>query len=258
MQPPTEAKPSTPPCQLESVLLNFSSTAAVPFYMRVGCSWDHVVFRQIFQELAYDIDKFQQSAGLAGVARAAQAAGKELLIVDAGANIGAASVYFSGHYPGSRVVAVEPEHKNYHLLHLNSQGHRIEPLEAALGSETGSGRLLDPGAGEVGFRLDAGGDREVAIVSMDQILADHPAAKFTPFICKIDIEGGEADVFAKNTDWLAKFPVVIVELHDWMLPRQSISRNFFKSILKFNFDLLIKGENLVCYNTNLLSGFSSP
>ncbi len=38
-----------------------------------------------------------------------------------------------------------------------------------------------------------------------------------PWIVKVDIEGGEADLFAANTEWVDAVPVIIIELHDWML-----------------------------------------
>ena len=49
-----------------------------------------------------------------------------------------------------------------------------------------------------------------------------------PFIVKIDIEGAEADVFASDTDWFNETPVVIVELHDWLMPKQGTAAEFLK------------------------------
>ena len=37
-------------------------------------------------------------------------------------------------------------------------------------------------------------------------------------LIKIDIEGGESELFEKNIEWIEKFPLIIIELHDWMLP----------------------------------------
>ena len=73
-----------------------------------------------------------------------------------------------------------------------------------------------------------------------------------PFICKVDIEGGEEFLFSKNTEWVARFPVIIVELHDWMLPWQRNSRNFLKRIANLDFDIIWRGENMFCFNYNLL------
>ena len=46
-----------------------------------------------------------------------------------------------------------------------------------------------------------------------------------------------------------KFKILIVELHDWMLPKKSISKNYFNAICrsmeKNDRDILIKGENII-------------
>ena len=66
---------------------------------------------------------------------------------------------------------------------------------------------------------------------------------------KIDIEGHESDLFKKNTEWFDKFKVIIIEIHDWMLPGKSISRNYFNTLSeamkKNNRDVIIRGENLI-------------
>src|SRR5438309_225550 len=40
-------------------------------------------------------------------------------VIDLGANIGLASIYFMHHYPGCRVLAVEPDPENYDVLRQN-------------------------------------------------------------------------------------------------------------------------------------------
>ena len=45
---------------------------------------------------------------------------------------------------------------------------------------------------------------------------------------KIDIESFEDDLFARNTEWFDAFPVVVIELHDWLLPGKLTSQNFLK------------------------------
>jgi hypothetical protein len=51
-----------------------------------------------------------------------------------------------------------------------------------------------------------------------------------PFIVKIDIEGAEADVFAQNTDWLKRTPIVMIELHDWLFPKKQTAAGFLRCI----------------------------
>jgi hypothetical protein len=65
------------------------------------------------------------------------------------------------------------------------------------------------------------------------------------FIIKIDIEGFEKDLFSSETSWLSEATVVIIELHDWMLPGQYNSLPFQKAMLPVNSEVLISGENLI-------------
>ena len=39
-------------------------------------------------------------------------------------------------------------------------------------------------------------------------------------------------VFESNTDWVKNFKIIIIELHDWMLPNKNISLTFFRAIKK--------------------------
>ena len=51
-----------------------------------------------------------------------------------------------------------------------------------------------------------------------------------------------------------KFKIIIIEIHDWMLPSQDISTNFIysltKSMKKNKRDLILKGENLISIKYN--------
>jgi hypothetical protein len=65
-----------------------------------------------------------------------------------------------------------------------------------------------------------------------------------PFICKIDIEGAESELFSKNTEWLSRFPVVIIELHDWRFAGEAPSRNFIRTIAHLDRDFVLLGESV--------------
>jgi len=87
--------------------------------------------------------------------------------------------------------------------------------------------------------------------SMRSLLSIEPDA--APFIAKIDIEGGEAELFSSNCTWMGEFPLIIIELHDWMLAGKASSRNFLHAIAAYNFDVMLHGENLFCFNNDLLA-----
>jgi hypothetical protein len=67
---------------------------------------------------------------------------------------------------------------------------------------------------------------------------------YQPFLVKIDIEGAEQDLFSCNVEWIEKFPILIIELHDWLLPSQGTSRNFLKAIAPLDRDFVFFGENI--------------
>jgi len=97
----------------------------------------------------------------------------------------------------------------------------IEPIRAALSSARGHARVVDPGEGHWGYRtedISAAVPNGVGIprVTVGEIYERYSATAF-PFIVKIDIEGGEAGLFAANTEWVVDTPLLIVELHDWLL-----------------------------------------
>ncbi len=156
-----------------------------------------------------------------------------LVIVDAGANIGMAALYFSIVYPRARIYCIEPDIANFKLLQKNvspEQG-RIILLEAALYDRDGEiGLVKEQWAynskidedGDHGGRGDrAGGsdrgdrlaDRRVVVpaVTMDTILDRFQLDRID--LLKIDIEGAEDKLFGGPTAWLEKVNTILIEVH---------------------------------------------
>jgi hypothetical protein len=73
---------------------------------------------------------------------------------------------------------------------------------------------------------------------------------------KVDIEGAEADLFSGNTEWVELTPIIIVELHDWMLPKKGTSRPFLQCISKLDRDFIYLGEDVYSI-ANDLQGFAA-
>jgi hypothetical protein len=69
-----------------------------------------------------------------------------------------------------------------------------------------------------------------------------------PFMCKIDIEGGEGELFRDNLGWVAEFAVIVIELHDWLFPGTSNSRNFRRAISDLPVDFVYRGEDVFVFN----------
>jgi hypothetical protein len=66
------------------------------------------------------------------------------------------------------------------------------------------------------------------------------------FIAKVDIEGGQKQLFEDNTAWLGRAHAVLIELEDWLLPWQGTSRPFFRAISSHPYEFLTRGETLFC------------
>lgn len=202
---------------------------------------DRDVFRQVFLDREYSIEGLARATKLNSLYRAAV----RPLIIDAGANIGASAVWLALTYPNATVLAVEPERRNFECLVRNTKEFpSVVPIHAAISSRRGSLFLSDPGQGDWGFRTSSDavdGSYEVPALTLDDLLDREPDA--SPFMFKIDIEGAEADLFESPSCKLATFPLIAIELHDWMLPGKANSRHFLRWHVDSNRDLLFKGEN---------------
>src|SRR5258708_1829889 len=154
---------------LAKIELAVSERSKRDFYYRPGSVGDKGVIEQIFQNQDYELGHFKLTERLMKLGETESRRGRELLIIDAGANIGAAALYFSFRFSGSRVIAIEPEKKNCELLRMNCAGLNIAVVEAALGCEAGKSFLRDPGLSDWGFRTGDTGDYEVDVVTVDQL-----------------------------------------------------------------------------------------
>jgi hypothetical protein len=121
-------------------------------YCRNAPSSDFPVINKIFQQKVYALDGWAHKELLENY-YLKNFQNSKLLIIDAGANMGASSLYFSDVWEDAFVASIEPEKYNFALLKLNTVGKSILPLEGAIGSEIGTMYLTDPGHVDVGFRV---------------------------------------------------------------------------------------------------------
>ena len=172
--------------------------------------------------------------------------GRSPLIIDAGANIGAASVFFSTAFPLATVIAIEPDAANASVCQLNA-GPNVEVIRAAIGSHGGRVALTDPGTGSDSFRTTRAPDQSgpnVAVLTVQNVVEAHKEA-CELFVVKVDIEGFEADLFSDNLEWLGEVKGLFIEPHDWMLPGEGSSRTFQRAMGDSGFEIAISGENIV-------------
>jgi FkbM family methyltransferase len=134
-------------------------------------------------------------------------------LVDLGANIGFTSVYLSRLLDIDHVVAVEPDPDNVQILrrNLKQNGLRATVLQAAVGPFDSHARFSRGRASNIGH-LDQDGDLRVRVVSMPYVIDRLPSSS-TPTLLKMDIEGGEEQLFTGDVSWLRGFDCVMAELH---------------------------------------------
>jgi FkbM family methyltransferase len=213
---------------------------------------DSQVANQIFLNHDYDVEKSHRADGIRKFYRNIIASGKTPLIVDCGGNSGMATRYFRETYEEAFVVCIEPDPSNMDSARENNAGTMISFLLAGIGNADTKAKILDPGVGNWGYRVEACDEGGVEIISVNSILKRYESSKYVPFIMKIDIEGFEDNLFEAHTEWFDQFPMLVIELHDWMLPGQANSKNFLREVSSRNRDFVLQGENVFTVSNELV------
>jgi FkbM family methyltransferase len=209
-----------------------------------GTPADIGVMTQIFKNKDYSLAGLARGAELNASFDNLSSTGKSPIIVDLGANIGASVIWFLNRFPGAHVVAFEPDPGNFELLQVNTDGLNVDIRKAAIGRQDGAVAIDDPGTGEWGYRTRPDPEGTCEMVSLNRIVQEKQQAGHTPFLLKIDIEGAEADLFDGPCGWVDEWPIIVIELHDWLLPGQGTSRNFLRCIGHRDRDFVSIGENI--------------
>jgi FkbM family methyltransferase len=218
------------------------------FYFRPDSLGDTGVLKQIFEDKQYDFDWLVQAKLIFAIYDRCIAAGRSVLIVDAGANIGASCVWFQLKFPKASVLAIEPDPENCALLQLNNAGKDVQLFQGGLANERRKLFLNDPGESDWGFRVEASGKCEIDCIGPEDVVDYSDSLGAALLILKLDIEGSEAMVFEGECEWVDSVPLIVIELHDWLFPGQKTSSNFLRVMNEKNFDLVTHGENIFCFN----------
>jgi FkbM family methyltransferase len=134
-------------------------------------------------------------------------------IVDVGAHIGMASIFFARRYPAAKIIAIEPEPSNFALLLKNTSSYKnIVPVCAALWREDGEVTLGRSNVHPKGaFQIVENGEIRVRAVTIDTLMRETGIQSID--ILKMDIEGSEKEVFA-SCNWIDTVRAIAIELHD--------------------------------------------
>lgn len=212
-----------------------------PINLRTGTS-DIPLFYEIFWKNEYDFNLPFEPVS----------------VIDAGANIGLAALFFVNKYPNTKIISIEPEKSNFDFMLTNVNDYpNIISLRKGLSNLSGQKiEVYDSEKGKWGFTTglvdessDRSEERVVLTINIDDIMTQYGFSYLD--IVKVDIEGAEKDLFESNYEnWLPKTRCLVIELHDRL--QLGCSKNFFNAIGRYNFSLSQKGENLILINQDLL------
>lgn len=146
------------------------------------------------------------------------------LILDVGANIGIAMLWYLRHYPEAQIVCFEPNPLTYELLDVNVRANDLDSVSThrlALAAEEGTKRFYfdaSAPAGELTYSVSqtfrsSAGDRPDIESEVLPVAALKPYLTDPVDILKIDIEGSEAAVLSACVKELERVRVLQLEYH---------------------------------------------
>jgi FkbM family methyltransferase len=168
--------------------------------MEIECRADEFApFLEVFVALSYDIPGLDWST--------------VRTIVDIGANVGMATLWYASQAPNARILAVEPSREAARLLRgniaRNGLEHRIIVEAVALGRERGTA-VLDTSGSTITGRVRSGGPGlNVPVWTLSDVLRKHDLEHVD--VLKIDCEGSEYDIFDGAVDVLPNVARIIGE-----------------------------------------------
>lgn len=201
-----------------------------PIQIRLGTS-DVLTFQKIFFKREYDVPSDINPE----------------FIIDAGANVGYAALFFANKYPDAEIVAIEPEDSNFMMLQRNSSPYpRITSLHGALWSKNAFLRISNLNVDDKWtFQVEeteSGGGGAIKSFTVEQILKE--SGHDTIDILKMDVEGAEKEILMKDASrWIGRVNVMIVELHDHVVP--GCKEALHKATENVDFETFQRGENWV-------------
>jgi FkbM family methyltransferase len=153
--------------------------------------------------------------------------------------------YFLHHYPQGRLIAIEPDERNYELCRRNlaAFGTRAIVLRAALWSKRQPLRITPDSRrlGSWAFRVEPASlsEADVEGLTLPDILQRAGIDEQIDLL-KVDIEGAEEEVFRESPAWLDRVRHVVIELHS--TPART---TFINALSSYHYTLETSGESTI-------------
>lgn len=195
----------------------------VSFYVRRK-STDIIIFKEILFQREYRyLTELQRKLNL-----------DVRYIIDAGANIGTATIYMRSVFPEARIVSIEPEADNFEMLEKNIRVNGLDGVTAFKGGLWNKETRLEVRSGfrdkerELSFFVTEAGESGAADNSISGITVEGIMAKWSfprVDILKIDIEGAERYLFSSLEDCrriLAHVRILAIEVHEEVVDKWAL------------------------------------
>ena len=153
-------------------------------------------------------------------------------IIDAGANIGTATVYMKAVFPQARIVCIEPETGNFNVLKRNIEVNHLQnvtPVQAGLWSRESLLRIRQGFRGgvekELSFFVEEVGTGDEASADLKGVSVASIKNQFgfpRVDVLKIDIEGAERFLFASlesTAEILRDVRILAIEVHEEVMDK---------------------------------------
>ena len=159
------------------------------------------------------------------------------LIIDCGANIGLSVIYMKMFYPDARIIAFEPDERNFELLKKNIEAFGLSNVEAhqeAVWTEDTELRFASQGS--MSSRIDENVSENT--IPVNAIRLRNFLNRPVDFL-KIDIEGAEYQVMKDIADQLHFVSHLFLEYHGTFAQNGELS-NLFMLLVDKGFSYYIK------------------
>ncbi|MEA3059813.1 MAG: hypothetical protein QOE50_1225, partial [Sphingomonadales bacterium] len=139
-------------------------------------------------------------------------------ILDLGANAGMASAFLGRRFPGAKIVAVEPNPSTFELLTQNLRRIATDAIavNAAIVPAGGSYRI-EPGSSPSNAQVVSEVDEIDRSGGFETLTLGELIDRYLPTegvdLMKVDIEGGERELFERVSEWAPRVKAIVAETH---------------------------------------------
>lgn len=142
-------------------------------------------------------------------------------IIDAGANIGLATIYFKQLFPDAKITCFEPDPAIYKVLKANIQNfdlQQIEVVQKGLSAKNGRAKFISEGADAGRITNQESNEKiEIDLTTLSGYLNQD-----VDFL-KLDIEGSEVEVIEECKNYLSRVKNIFIEYHSFSDSLQQLS-----------------------------------